>query len=362
MSKKGFSGSKAFSKIVITLIAAVFVIAIIASVYLFAVSSPTVTPVTLARVPIRYAVDLPGTYGYTVGSVIIDFLEMGFPDEYDFSLVTFPTTTAANKAVMDRQAEIGQSGTSLLKDLYAGGGLFEGYTPKFGKKLVHTAYLYTHEVFLAVLSSEASKYHSWRDLSGKPMFFTKSGWGTWILLKYVWRVLGYEFNHVEVDPATVADALKAGTIVATGLYTSSMVSLPAWIKELELKADLTIVNPSPEEIKKLQDAGFIVVSVDPKKVFTKDVGVKEIKAVLFAYGLVTTTDMSEEFVYTLLKVLERYVGNITRVEPGLWQLRDRMVELQVLGVKSAPEVPVHPGLAKFLKEKNAWDPSWKVAS
>ena len=35
---------------------------------------------------------------------------------------------------------------------------------------------------------------------------------------------------------------------------------------------------------------------------------------------------------------------------------------QVQGIKSIPEVPVHPGLVKYLKEKGLWDSSWKIAS
>jgi hypothetical protein len=27
-----------------------------------------------------------------------------------------------------------------------------------------------------------------------------------------------------------------------------------------------------------------------------------------------------------------------------------------------PYVPVHPGLAKYLKEKGLWDPAWKIAT
>ena len=35
---------------------------------------------------------------------------------------------------------------------------------------------------------------------------------------------------------------------------------------------------------------------------------------------------------------------------------------QVQGIKSIPEVPVHPGLAHYLKEKGLWDPAWKIAT
>ena len=33
----------------------------------------------------------------------------------------------------------------------------------------------------------------------------------------------------------------------------------------------------------------------------------------------------------------------------------------VKGINAEPEVPVHAGLAKFLKEHKAWDNKWKIA-
>jgi TRAP-type uncharacterized transport system substrate-binding protein len=37
------------------------------------------------------------------------------------------------------------------------------------------------------------------------------------------------------------------------------------------------------------------------------------------------------------------------------------VGMQVKGINANLEVPVHPGLARFLKERKAWDAKWKVA-
>ena len=36
------------------------------------------------------------------------------------------------------------------------------------------------------------------------------------------------------------------------------------------------------------------------------------------------------------------------------------VGMQVAGINANPG-PVHPGLAKFLKEHKAWDDKWKIA-
>ncbi len=38
------------------------------------------------------------------------------------------------------------------------------------------------------------------------------------------------------------------------------------------------------------------------------------------------------------------------------------VGMQVNGINANPDIAVHPGLAKFLKEKNAWNDKWKIAS
>jgi TRAP-type uncharacterized transport system substrate-binding protein len=38
------------------------------------------------------------------------------------------------------------------------------------------------------------------------------------------------------------------------------------------------------------------------------------------------------------------------------------IGLQATAISIAPEVPVHPGLAKLLKEQGVWRGEWKIAS
>jgi hypothetical protein len=35
--------------------------------------------------------------------------------------------------------------------------------------------------------------------------------------------------------------------------------------------------------------------------------------------------------------------------------------MQVQGINANPDIPVHPALARFLKEHKAWNNKWKVA-
>ncbi len=35
--------------------------------------------------------------------------------------------------------------------------------------------------------------------------------------------------------------------------------------------------------------------------------------------------------------------------------------MQVQGINANPDIPVHSGMAKFLKEHKAWNDKWKIA-
>jgi hypothetical protein len=49
-------------------------------------------------------------------------------------------------------------------------------------------------------------------------------------------------------------------------------------------------------------------------------------------------------------------------DPGFTPMAQDFVGMQVGGIAGNPDIPVHAGLAKFLKEHNAWKDAWKVAS
>ena len=53
---------------------------------------------------------------------------------------------------------------------------------------------------------------------------------------------------------------------------------------------------------------------------------------------------------------------LAKSDPGFGPMAKDFVGMQVQGIKANPAIPVHPGLAKFLKEQKAWDDKWKVAS
>lgn len=312
------------------------------------------------RKSIRWATSSVDSYGYKVAAAMVKIAEEALGGEYTITVNPYPSTTGAMKAAMDGTGEIGYTADVGMTQLYAGEGGFKNYTPGKGK-LVHTWYAYPMESFMAVPADKAAQYKCLKDLSGKPTFFTTAGFMNWLNFQRMYKALGYDFKHVQIDPKTQADALKGGTIAASVAYTTAGRSLAPYWKETEVRMDVTVINPCPDEIEKLTKAGMQISDVSPS-VFAKDVGVKEIKGVpiLFAYNM--RADMPEDVVYKLVSAFYKNRDALAKADPGFTPMAKDFVGMQVAGIKANPDIPVHPGLAKFLKEHKAWDDKWKIAN
>jgi len=104
-----------------------------------------------------------------------------------------------------------------------------------------------------------------------------------------------------------------------------------------------------------------VSNVSPK-VFAQDVGVQEIKGVPILFGYNVRADMPEDVVYKILKGIYDNREKLVEADKGFTPLAKDFVGMQVAGISANPDIPVHPGLAKFLKEHKAWNDKWKTAN
>ena len=312
------------------------------------------------RKSIRWATASTGTYGYKVAASMTRILEEALGGQYVVTVNPYPSTTAAMKAVMDGNGEIGYTADVGMTELAEGTGGFKDYKPS-KSPLVHTWYSYPMETFMAAPAAKASQFKCWKDFSGKPVFYSTAGFMNWLNMQRAFKALGYEFKHVQIDPATQADALNSGTIVGAAAYTTAGASLPAYWKETDIRTNVTLVSPCPDEVSKLKAAGLSIAQVDPKNAFSKDVGVKQVQGVpiLFAYNM--RADMPEDVVYRMLSAFYKHRDTLAKADPGFAPMAKDFVGMQVAGISANPQIPVHAGLARFLKEHQAWNDQWKVA-
>ena len=217
------------------------------------------------RKSIRWSTSSVDSYGYKVAAAMVKVAEEALGGEYTITVNPYPATTAAMKAAMDGTGEIGYTADVGMTQLYAGEGGFKNYTPGKGK-LVHTWYAYPMESFMAVPADKAAQFKCLKDLSGKPTFFTPAGFMNWLNFQRMYKALGYDFKHVQIDPKTQSDALKGGTIAGSVAYTTSGASLAPYWKETEVRMDVKVINPCPDEIAKLKAAGLTIADVSTEGV------------------------------------------------------------------------------------------------
>ena len=312
------------------------------------------------RKSIRWATSSVDSYGYKVAASMVKIVEDALGGQYTVTVNPYPSTTGAMKAAMDGTGEIGYTADVGMTQLYAGEGGFKDYTPAKAK-LVHAWYAYPMESFMAVAAKDAGKYRCWGDFSGKPVFYTPAGFMNWLNFQRIDKTLGYQFKHVQIDPKSQTDAMQSGTIAGSVAYTTAGRSLAPYWKETEVRMDVKVINPCPEEVAKLRAAGLAVVDVDPKNAFAKDVGVSRIQAVpiLFAYNV--RPDMPEDVVYKMVSAFYQNKDALAQADPGFTPMAKDFVGMQVLGINANPDIPVHAGLAKFLKEQKAWNNKWTIA-
>ena len=332
-------------------------VAALAVLFVFSAIEPAHAQV---RKPLRWATSAVGSYGYQIAALMTRIVEEALGGEYTVTVQPYTSPTVAMKAVMDGDAEISYTADIGMGEFHQRVGGFKGYQPKM-PELVHTWYSYPMESMMAVAAKNADKFKCWRDFSGKPVFYTNAGFMNWLNFMRIYKVLGYDFKHVQIDLKSNADALESGSIVGSGVYTTAGRSLPAYWKETEIRQEIRVVNPCPDEVAKIRAAGHAVIEVDPKAAFSKSVGPSTLLGVGILFGHNVGTNISEDVVYKMVTAFYKNKDALAKSEPGFTPMAKDFVGMQVEGINANPDVPVHPGLARFLKEHKAWDAKWKVA-
>ena len=312
------------------------------------------------RKSLRWATSQVGSYGYMVAASMTRIVEAALGGEYTVTVQPYASPTVSMKAVMDGNGEISYTADIGMTEFHQRVGGFKGYQPKM-PEIVHTWYAYPMETMMAVAAKDADKFKCWRDFSGKPVFYTNAGFMNWLNMQRIYKVLGYNFKHVQIDLKSNADSMQSGSIAGSAVYTTAGRSLPAYWKETEISMDIRVVNPCPDEVAKIKAAGLAVVEVDPKAAFSKSVGPSTLMGVAILFGYNVRADMPEEVVYKMLTAFYKNRDDLAKSDPGFTPMAKDFAGMQAQGINANPDIPVHPGLARFLKEHKAWDNKWKVA-
>ena len=218
---------------------------------------------------------------------------------------------------------------------------------------------YTLDVGVAIKASDRDTIKSWADLTGKPVYTGPLPFDTRLHLENALAAAGVKHVYKQVDLSTAGSQLNSGAIKGMLIYAAGGETPAPWIAEASLAVDWVALNPNPDEIAKLKAAGFATEEVDPAH-FHKKQDVKKVTLLPFYWGFDLGLSVSTDEMYKMLTVIEQHADELAKADPSYKQIGGgKMAAFQKQALESTYKlVPIHPGLAKYLKAKNQWDPKF----
>ena len=316
-------------------------------------------PALAAPKDIKWGTGPAGSSGGKALIVLANVINKAMPE---FRITVLPTPGAVGTVKGFATGEFdGYYGSDVaLREFATDSGRFKGFKAKVKRTPVQSLWCYTLDVGLAIKASDRDKIKSWHDLDGKPVFTGPAPFDTRKYLENGMHAIGVNHNYTEVALATAGSQLNNGTIKGMIIYAAGGKTSPGWLSQASLAVDWAALNPSPKELADLEAKGFTTEEVDPANFHKKEAYVKKIVLMPFYWGFDLGLNVSTDEMYKMLKVIESHADELAKLDPSFRQISGgNFAKFQARALKSTWKlVPIHPGLAKFLKEKGMWDAKW----
>jgi TRAP transporter TAXI family solute receptor len=317
-----------------------------------------------AQKDIRWGTPPVGTTGHKALVVLANVLNKEMP-QYRISVLPTPGAITTIKGYATGEYE-GMYGSDIgFYEFATDTNRFKGFKARVKRQPMQSFWSNTIEVSLAVHARNKDKIKKWTDLNGKRVFTGPLPFDVRAHLERAMAALDIKFTYVQIDLAAAGAQLESGAIDAMNIYTGAEKAPPPWLAEASLAADWAALNPSADEIEIFKKKGFSIVEVSPE-VFKRNVHVPKVIELPFYYGFhVGLEVMPADDVYKMLTIIAAHAAELAKTDPTFSQIAQDIAAFQKRGVESSAEfVPIHPGLAKYMREKGVWDKKWdsKVAT
>jgi TRAP transporter TAXI family solute receptor len=365
MGQPSESRAKVITKARAIAIAAVVIAVVVASLAYLYLAGIVGAPAP-AKKAIRILGGTPGTTAYIGGSLLADVARKALP-ECEVSFYAVGGSTACTKEFIAGGGEMAFSANSELYALYERKLWYKDIPPEAVKvKPVHTLYFTTTTSIMVTTPELKEKYklNSWRDLDGKRVVLWSTKYGPYYWMTAALDALGVHVHHVEMDLDLVGDALKKEDVVAVLITHTGGVPVP-WVIGMLTKVKAIIIPPSSDEVEAIKKTGlpFAWISTEPfKKAGVDCLGLDKTFGVTYHLAFHTSlTCMTEDEVYRLVKEMVKRKDDLARMSPYFKDFAADPIGMQVEAISLTPGIPVHPGLARLLKEYGAWNEAWRIA-
>jgi uncharacterized protein len=308
---------------------------------------------------IKWGTGPAGSSGGKALVVMANILNKAMP-EYRITVLPTPGAVGTVKGYAMGEFDGFYGSDVALQEFHADSGRFKGFKANIKRSPVQSLWTYTLDCGLAIRADDAGKIKSWADLAGKPVFTGPAPFDTRKKDENALAALGVKHIYKEVALATAGSQLKNGTIDAIIIYAAGGKTPPPWLSQASLAVDWVPLNPSTKEVAELKEKGFSPREIPLSNIKKKDTSGKKIVLMPVWWGFDVGLNVPENDLYKMLTVIDAHADELAKLDPSFRQISSgAFAEFQHSALESTWDlVPIHPGLAKFLKEKGKWDKKW----
>lgn len=237
--------------------------------------------------------------------------------------------------------------------------LYKGQGPFVGKpwKDVRLLLLETLSLGQIYIAKDAAGVKNFSDLAGKRFSPGIPGSTTEVVFNRIVEATGVKVN---LWPAALADATKSildGRII--GVYKAGPVdSFDAALKEVNISRPMKMIGLSEQQANAVSGKyPNLIFSYYKKGTCKDDPGSGDFWVFNQAIGTITSTRLSEDVVYRIIKTLYEHWREIAIVYPAAGKV-DPLKDIAANVPKDS--VPLHSGVVKYAKEKGIDIPKYLI--
>lgn len=319
---------------------------------------PAVATSQAAMDNIRLGSGKEGSAGYSCGVALAATIKKNVKG-VSMEAVPTPGSTASVKIFARGGLDMAYCSTWTLRDAYNNRGPF-AKSPI--KRLPLQGWYYLTADWIPTTSAKSKDINTYQDMAGKKFYPYAAGSGIYDVYRFVFTKLGIwkQLEIRQIGAMESADAIKMGTVDVLGAYCLDKgQTAPSWMRNLDTRATIKILRPSKEQMDKITKINGITFGklsnkwMQPKN---RKLNSGDVYGWSIHYGFHPGDNMPTEVMYQIYKTwIEKAKQDLAPVNAILKFTANNMMELQVKGLLEAKDIPVHPGVAKYLKEKGMWN-------
>jgi uncharacterized protein len=289
---------------------------------------------------------------------------------YKLESMPTPGSTATVRMFGKKEADFAYQSGWGLSEIYDRLGPFE----KLGlPRNPYQGFYYASFEIIAMTMAKRNDIKCYNDFVGKKVFpmLAATGWHDLFKLTMEKSGIYQKFDARFLDLMQAGDALKIGNLDVVIGYSTNLGTLSvSWVKNIDSLTDMKVISPSPEEQKQISAMKYPGVFYGEKlsyeamtptnAEFTKKANPDGVWLWGSYQGWHPGGDMPTDVMYQMYKAWMEHAMEIANVNAYLENWAKDPVGMQVKAIDTAPSIPVHPGVAKYLKEKGLWKSNWTI--